>query len=131
MAAKPKAAQRKPAERKRSPRKAKPAEPAPETAPVPAPLEPAREPETSEEAIIRIAQDAVVILRRELEYRAAVSALEPGSVSMGDCISLLRLTTELGSAARRGDAQGEADYSRLSPQERVQLAALLLKVDYA
>jgi hypothetical protein len=88
--------------------------------------------ETSQAALVRIAQDAVIILRRELSFRAQVSLLEPGSISMGDCIALLRLTTELGAAARKGETgQAQAaDYSRLSPQERVQLAGLLLKVDY-
>lgn len=86
--------------------------------------------ETAEQALVGIAQDAVVILRRELSWRATLRA---GSVSMSDCIALLRLTAELGAAAQRGqeDEGQRADYSRLSPQERVQLAALLLKVDYA
>lgn len=85
--------------------------------------------ETAEQALTRIAQDAVVILRRELAWRAG---LRPGTVSMSDCIALLRLATELGAAARRGaEDSAQADYSRLSPDERVQLAALLLKVDYA
>jgi len=86
--------------------------------------------ETAELAIVGISQDAIVILRRELAWRAG---LRPGTVSMSDCIALLRLATELGAAAKRG-AEGDtqqADYSRLSPTERVQLAALLLKVDYA
>lgn len=91
------------------------------------------EPETSQEAITRIAQDAVVILRRELAFRAELSLADPGSVSMTDCIALLRLTTELGAAAMRG-ADGDvlrANYDRLSPSERVQLAALQMKVDYS
>lgn len=88
--------------------------------------------ETSQEAIVCIAQDAVLILRHELAYRAVQSIESPGEVSMFDCISLLRLTTELGAAAARGAEElgQKANYDRLSPSERVQLAALLLKVDY-
>lgn len=88
--------------------------------------------ETAQAAVVAISQDAVVILRRELAYRANLSMLQPGLVNMSDCIALLRLATELGAAAAKGqdgEAQ-QADYSRLSPEERVQLAALLLKVDY-
>lgn len=94
---------------------------------------PEPEPETAEQAIIHIAQDAVVILRRELAYRAELSMTRPGVISMGDCIALLRLTTDLGAAAMRGD-DGDAlraNYDRLSPSERVQLAALQMKVDYS
>jgi hypothetical protein len=85
--------------------------------------------ETAEQALVHIAQDAVVILRRELSWRATLRA---GSVLMSDCIALLRLAAELGAAAKRGagDEEQQLDYSRLSPGERVQLAALLLKVDY-
>jgi hypothetical protein len=88
--------------------------------------------ETAQAAVVAISQDAVVILRRELAYRANLSMLQPGLVNMSDCIALLRLATELGAAAAKGqdgEAQ-QADYSRLSQEERVQLAALLLKVDY-
>jgi hypothetical protein len=88
--------------------------------------------ETAQAAVVAISQDAVVILRRELAYRANLSVLQPGLVNMSDCIALLRLATELGAAAAKGqdgEAQ-QADYSRLSQEERVQLAALLLKVDY-
>jgi hypothetical protein len=90
------------------------------------------EAETAQAAVVAISQDAVLILRRELAYRANLSMLQPGLVNMSDCIALLRLATELGAAAAKGqdgEAQ-QADYSRLSPEERVQLAALLLKVDY-
>jgi hypothetical protein len=88
--------------------------------------------ETAQAAVVAISQDAVLILRRELAYRANLSMLQPGLVNMSDCIALLRLATELGAAAAKGqdgEAQ-QADYSRLSQEERVQLAALLLKVDY-
>lgn len=116
--------------------KAKPAPPAPKKrvrkkrrlAPA-VDLDAPRPTETAEQALVGIAQDAVVILRRELSWRAT---LRTGSVSMSDCISLLRLATELGAAAKKGaEESARADYSRLSPDERVQLAALLLKVDYA
>lgn len=109
-----------PKKRARKKRRAKP-EPTELDAPHPT--------ETAEQALVAIAQDAVVILRRELSWRATLRA---GSVSMSDCIALLRLATELGAAAKQGaEAAAQADYSRLSPEERVQLAALLLKVDYA
>lgn len=89
--------------------------------------------ETAEAAITGISQDAVLILRRELRYRAQLSMLQPGMVNMSDCIALLRLGADLATAASKGqDGEAQkADYSRLSPEERVQLAALLLKVDYA
>lgn len=109
-----------PAPKKRARKKRRP----PPTAELAAPAT-----ETAEQALVAIAQDAVVILRRELSWRATLRA---GSVSMSDCIALLRLATELGAAAKQGAEDGaRADYSRLSPEERVQLAALLLKVDYA
>lgn len=86
--------------------------------------------ETAAEAITHIAQDAVVILRRELAYRAELSMLSPGRLSMSDCIALLRLTTDLGEAAKRGQGGGaQVDYSRLSPDEQQQLATLLHKVN--
>jgi hypothetical protein len=90
-------------------------------------------PETAEQAITHIAQDAVVILRRELAYRAELCLSSPGRISMSDLVALLRLTADLGVAAMRdedGQAQ-RADFSRLSPEERAQFAALMLKVDYA
>jgi hypothetical protein len=88
--------------------------------------------ETSEAALVAIAQDAVVILRRELAFKALLSIENPGTVALGDCIALLRLATELGAAARRGSEEvgQRANYDRLSPQQRVQLASLLLLVDY-
>ncbi len=89
--------------------------------------------ETSEQAIAAIAQDAVLILRRGLAYHANRALRRPQTVQMHDCVALLRLVTELGPAAMRGqDGQVQrADYSRLSPEEREQYAALMLKVDYA
>lgn len=85
--------------------------------------------ETSEQAITAIAQDAVLILRRELAHKAEISMLYPGRISMGDCISLLRLTADLGVAAMRGaNGEAQADYSRFSPEELQQYAALSLKV---
>jgi hypothetical protein len=84
-----------------------------------------------QEALLHIAQDAVVILRHELAAKADLAQRHPGWMSMSDCIALLRLTAELGEAAKRGDSAAEANYSRLTPEEREQLAVLLLKVDYA
>ncbi|HEY6056202.1 MAG TPA: hypothetical protein VIU86_19890 [Gaiellaceae bacterium] len=89
------------------------------------------EPEPVQESLLHIAQDAVTILRHELAARAETARQMPGLMAMSDCIALLRLTAELGEAAKRKDGDQQADYSRLSPEERVQLAALLLKVDYA
>ena len=94
-------------------------------------LAPIPEGETAQQAIDHIAQDAVVILRRELAHKAETAMQWPGRVSMSDCIALLRLTADLGEAARKGEGESRADYSRLSAEERVQLAQLLLKVDYA
>lgn len=99
--------------------------------PVESVLAPVPQGETAQEAIIHIAEDAVLILRRELAHKAELALLQPGRVSMSDCIALLRLTADLGEAAKRGDGESRADYSRLSAEERVQLAQLLLKVDYA
>lgn len=93
---------------------------------------PIPEDETPQQAITAIAQDAVLILRRGLAWRAALAARMPGRISMSDCIALLRLTADLSEAARKGtDGQAPADYSRLSPEELAQYAALSLKVDYA
>jgi hypothetical protein len=86
--------------------------------------------ETVQESLLHIAQDAVVILRHELAKKAELAQKNPGWMSMGDCIALLRLTAELGDAAKRGDGGAQANYDRLSPAEREQLAVLLLKVDY-
>jgi hypothetical protein len=86
--------------------------------------------ETSEQAIVAIAQDAVLILRRGLAYHAERALRFPRTVQMHDCVALLRLVTELGPAAMRGSGGGSpADYSRLSPAELEQYAALSLKVD--
>lgn len=88
-------------------------------------------PEPVEDSLLAIAQDAVIILRHELRAKAELAVKHPGWMSMTDCIALLRLTAELGDAAKRGEEGGAANYDRLSPEEREQLAALLLKVDYA
>jgi hypothetical protein len=104
--------------------------PGPPFAPEPEPLAVVPETETVQEAVVHIAQDAVLILRRELAHQAELSLLCPGTVKMDDLVALLKLTAELGATAKRGDEAQQADYSRLSPEERAQLAALLLKVDY-
>lgn len=88
-------------------------------------------PETVGESLLHIAQDAVVILRRELAWKARLAEVRPGLMNMSDCIALLKLMAELGEAAKRGDEGGaEANYDRLTAEEKQQLAALLLKVDY-
>jgi hypothetical protein len=87
--------------------------------------------ETSKESCLRIAQDAVLILRRELAFRVELAAIMPGQVSMQDLIALLRLVKDLGDATRDpGESEQKANYDRLTPAERVQLAALQLKVTY-
>ena len=87
--------------------------------------------ETSQESCLRIAQDAVLVLRRELAYRAELAMLMPGQVSMQDIVQLLRLVKDLGAAVGDPDApEQKANYDRLTPAERVQLAALQLKVTY-
>ncbi len=96
----------------------------------PEPLALVPETETVQEAVVHIAQDAVLILRRELAFQAELSQRTPGYVKMDDLVALLKLSAELGTRAKRGDEEQQPDYSRLSADERVQLAALLLKVDY-
>lgn len=86
--------------------------------------------ETAQEAVVRIAQDAVLILRRELAWRAEMSIKRPGLIKMEDLVALLRFAAELGATASKSEDGKAADYSRLSAEERAQLAALLLKVDY-
>ena len=84
-----------------------------------------------QESLLHIAQDAVTILRHELAWKARAAQMRPGFMNMSDCIALLRLTAELGEAAKRNDADGPgASYDRMTPEEREQLAVLLLKVDY-
>lgn len=88
--------------------------------------------ETSEQAIAAIAQDAVLILRRGLRYHANRALKLPRAVQMSDCVALLRLVAELGPVAAKGGGSGAgADYSRLSPEELAQYAALSLKVEPA
>lgn len=113
----------KPAKRRASRRKRTPAPDRLAASPLP-------EPEPVEDSLLAIAQDAVIILRHELRSKAELAVRHPGWMSMTDCIALLRLTAELGDAAKRGQEGGAANYDRLSPEEREQLAALLLKVDY-
>jgi hypothetical protein len=86
--------------------------------------------ETAQEAVVRIAQDAVLILRLELAWRAEMSIKRPGLIKMEDLVALLRFAAELGATASKSEDGKAADYSRLTPEERAQLAALLLKVDY-
>lgn len=89
------------------------------------------EAEPVQESLLHIAQDAVIILRRELAWKARQAEVRPGLMNMSDLVALLRLTAELGEAAKRGDGDAPAaNYDRLSPEEREQLATLLLKVDY-
>ena len=85
--------------------------------------------ETAQESLMRIAQDAVLILRRELAFRAAMSERMPGLLTVFDINALLRTMTELAPLAKQPGEDKEADYSRLTPAERAQLATLLLKVD--
>lgn len=119
--------------RRRAKRDPKPAKKRKRRRSQPAQLETVPETETVPEAMAHIAQDAVLILRRGLAFHAERVLRYPSAISVTDCVALLRMTTELGAAAKQGaqDEAQQADYSRLSPAERVQLAALLLKVDYA
>jgi hypothetical protein len=88
--------------------------------------------ETSQEAARHIAEDAVIVLRRELAYRAELSQRMPGLVTMFEINQLLGIVGELAELTRDPNAgEQQADYSRLTPAERTQLAALLLKVEYA
>lgn len=89
------------------------------------------EAEPVQESLLRIAQDAVVILRRELAWKARMAEVRPGLMEMSDCVALLKLMAELGEAAKRGDEGGaRANYDRLTAEEKQQLATLMLKVDY-
>lgn len=89
------------------------------------------ETETVQQSLLAIAQDAVVILRRELAWKARMAEVRPGLMEMSDVVALLKLMTELGEAAKRGAEGGPvANYDRLTAAEREQLATLLLKVDY-
>ncbi len=96
-------------------------------------LRPTPRTETVQEALVGIAQDAVLILRRGLAYHADRLTSYPSALTVSDCTALLRLMAEFGPAAAKG-SDGEpvrADYSRLSPDELAQYAALSLKVDLA
>lgn len=87
--------------------------------------------EPVQQSMLHIAKDAVIILRRELAWKARMAEVRPGFMEMSDCVALLKLMAELGDAAKRGDEGGpQANYDRLTADERQQLATLLLKVDY-
>jgi hypothetical protein len=67
-----------------------------------------------------------------MRYHADRAIELPQTVQMRDCVALLRLVAEIGPAAKRGaDGGAPADFSRLSPEELAQYAALSLKVAYA
>lgn len=87
--------------------------------------------ETPEQAITAIAQDMVVILRRGLAYHAERLLTHPSAVSLHDCTALLRLLADIGPTAMKGHEGQRPNFEGLAPEERVQLAALLIKVDYA
>jgi hypothetical protein len=89
------------------------------------------EKETSQESLQRIAQDAVLILRREFAFRAEMALRMPGLLTVFDLNQLLRTMAGLTELARDPEeSQQKANYDRLTPAERVQLAALQLKVTY-
>ena len=87
--------------------------------------------ETAEQALVGIAQDAVVILRRELAFRSALSMKAPGGVKMKDLVAMLKLLVDLVPTAMKGHEGQSANFDALTPEERVQFAALLSKVEYA
>lgn len=77
--------------------------------------------ETPEQACAAIAQDSLVILRAELEHKAALALAQPGSVNMKELVALMRLLAELGGFAGAAP-QAEPDYSSLTPDELQTLA---------
>jgi hypothetical protein len=87
--------------------------------------------ETAEQALVGIAQDAVVIVRRALAYRAAVAIEKPARIGMHDCVALLKLMVDLVPAAMKGHEGQRASFDALTPDEREQFATLLSKVEYA
>lgn len=86
--------------------------------------------ETAEQALVGIAQDAVVILRRELAFQSALSMRGPGTVKMKDLVAMLKLLVDLVPHAMKGHEGQGANFDALTPDERIQFAALLSKVEY-
>lgn len=86
------------------------------------------DPEPYEVACQRMSQDALIWMRRELEYKAALAVATPGTARMGEITDMMRLSVEL-SFAQRSNAQAqEWDMSALTPEERVQFAEMLARV---
>lgn len=68
------------------------------------------DPETPDQAVRKIAEHALIILRAEIEH-AAVRALErPGQAKLGDLVALMKLMHDMGATARRIDE--EYDFSQ-------------------
>ena len=81
--------------------------------------------ETPSQAVASIAQDALVVLRHELAWRASQAVTAPGQASLGELVQLLKLCSDLGlSAAQQPSAEAETpvDYSTLTPEELAILA---------
>lgn len=73
------------------------------------------DPETPDQAVRKIAEHALIILRAEIEH-AAVRALErPGQAKLGDLVALMKLMHDMGATARRIDE--EYDFTGITPEE--------------
>lgn len=108
----------------RRPAKRRPKQQTTDVAPVPPT-------ETAEQALVGIAQDAVIIVRHALAYRAAVAVERPARIGMNDCVALLKLMVDLVPAAMKGHEGQRANFNGLTSEEQVQFAALLSKVEYS
>jgi hypothetical protein len=79
--------------------------------------------ESPAQAVTAIAQDALVVLRHELAWRASQAVVNPGGASLGELVQLLKLCSDLGLSAQQAPSDTEAvDYSRLSEHELAVLA---------
>ena len=74
------------------------------------------DPETPDQAVRKIAEHALIILRAEIEH-AAVRALErPGQARLGDLVALMKLMHDMGATARAQTAE-DYDFTQLTLEE--------------
>lgn len=80
--------------------------------------------ESPAQAVSAIAQDALVVLRHELAWRASQAVVNPGGASLAELVQLLKLCSDLGLSAQQAPSDAETvDYSTLTPEELSTLAA--------
>lgn len=73
------------------------------------------DPETPDQAVRKIAEHALIILRAEIEH-AAVRALErPGQAKLGDLVALMKLMHDMGATART--AADSYDFTGITADE--------------